>query len=225
MTTTREDGRQFYSDIATHAAGNILSLLLVFIIYQINTVLSDFRDPMVYALLSSTALRYLKDRLVNILLSVTTDTSHLLVFLPFQLFLIRPFEIISNAWGQVKRFVKGFQSQVEKARAARTQHTYVIALARTLTSRSSYSHMVGKYNAGKKNTKVSTRVLWVLVKVCIIQAMYDWVRGSWTTSSQVALLSLFLTVLAGGAMISCLQYFSVWHPTIGPSVSTNTTEH
>ncbi len=212
----RQDGRQFYSDIATYAAGNILSLLLIFIIYQINTVLSDFRDPMVYALLSSTALRYVKHKLVTTLLSVTTDSSSLLVLLPFQMLFIKPFSFISNVWRQMKRFVKGFQSQVEKARAARTQHAYVIALARTLMSRSSYSQMVHRYSTSKKNAKVSTRLLWFLIKVCLIQALYDWVRGSWTASSQVALLSLFLTVLAGGAMVSCIQYFSVWHPTLGP---------
>lgn len=214
MKTKRDEGKQFYSGIATYAAGNILSILLIFIIYQINTVLSDFRDPMVYALLSSTALRIPKDRLVKGVLSITSDRHRMLLFLPFDLFLIRPFEIISNAWHQMKRFVKGFKSQVARAKAKKKHNAYGIALVRTLTSKSSYTRIDDTYTPGKKKTKVSTRVLWLLVRVCIIQTVYDWVRGSWTTSSQVALLSLFVTVLAGGMMISCLQYFTVWHPMV-----------
>ena len=215
MTTKREEGRQFYSDIATYAAGNILSLLLIFIIYQVNTVLSDFRDPMLYALLISTALRIPKDRLVSSLLSVTSDRHRILLFVPFEVFLIKPFSIIANAWDQMKRFVKGFRSQVDKARAKKKNHAYVIALVQTMMSRSSCDNGA-RFGTGKKNAKVSTRLLWFLVKVCLIQSVYDWIRVSWTASSQLALLSLVVTVLAGGAMISCVQYFSVWYPTIGP---------
>lgn len=54
-----------YTQIALYAAGNALSLAVFLMLYHTSAVLSDFRDPMLYALLCSIALRGPKDWLVQ----------------------------------------------------------------------------------------------------------------------------------------------------------------
>jgi len=54
-----------YSQIALYAAGNALSLAAFLLLYNVSAVLADFRDPMLYALLCSIALRGPKDWLVR----------------------------------------------------------------------------------------------------------------------------------------------------------------
>lgn len=54
-----------YTQIALYAAGNALSLAVFLMVYHMSAVLADFRDPMLYALLSSIALRGPKDWLVH----------------------------------------------------------------------------------------------------------------------------------------------------------------
>lgn len=54
-----------YTQIALYAGGNALSLALAVLLFQLSAVLADFRDPMLYALLCSIALRGPKDWLVQ----------------------------------------------------------------------------------------------------------------------------------------------------------------
>jgi hypothetical protein len=51
--------------IIVYAGGNALSIAVCLLLYQITAVLSDFRDPMMYALLCSIALRSPKDWIVE----------------------------------------------------------------------------------------------------------------------------------------------------------------
>lgn len=54
-----------YTQIAVLAAGNALSLAVFLMLYHVSAVMSDFRDPMLYAFLCSVALRGPKDWMVE----------------------------------------------------------------------------------------------------------------------------------------------------------------
>lgn len=54
-----------YTQIAVLAAGNALSLAVFLMLYHVSAVMSDFRDPMLYAFLCSIALRGPKDWMVE----------------------------------------------------------------------------------------------------------------------------------------------------------------
>ena len=216
----RQDGEFFYTDVATYATGNILSLLLIFIIYQINTVLSDFRDPMVYALLSSTALRYPKKKLTDKIVSLASG-KQMLLLLPFRIVFVKPIEIISGVWSELKNLINGFGKDVEKAQRSEPSASlfkiYMIAGVRALT----YSRKKKKNN--KDDTaKVSSRLLWILIKLSLMLALFEWIRDTWSSSSQVALLSFLVIILAGAAMLSSIQYFSVWHSSVNEPFSPRT---
>ena len=216
----RQDGEFFYTDVATYATGNILSLLLIFIIYQINTVLSDFRDPMVYALLSSTALRYPKKKLTDKIVSLASGDG-MLLFLPFRMIFIKPYEIILGAWSELRIMINGFGKDVEKAQQSEPSASlfkiYMIAGVRAFT----YTRKK-KLNNKSDNGKVSSRLLWILIKLSFMLAIFEWIRDTWSPSSQVAFLSFLVILLAGAAMISSIQYFSVWHSSVNEPFSPRT---
>ena len=58
---------RLYLRLALHAGGNILTLLLVLVLWTVWSLLSTFRNPMIWALLCSTALQDIKEDLVVIL--------------------------------------------------------------------------------------------------------------------------------------------------------------
>lgn len=55
---------QGYMQLALYLAGNALTVIISLLIWNLNTVLADFRDSMLYALLCSIALRPVKEWLV-----------------------------------------------------------------------------------------------------------------------------------------------------------------
>ncbi|KAK2079797.1 hypothetical protein QBZ16_002192 [Prototheca wickerhamii] len=54
-----------YAQIALYACGNFLAALIGLLLWNLNTVLADYRDAAVYALLCSVALRGPKTWLVE----------------------------------------------------------------------------------------------------------------------------------------------------------------
>ena len=55
---------RLYLRLALYAGGNILTLLLVLVLWTVWSLLSTFRNPMIWALLCSTALQDIKEDLV-----------------------------------------------------------------------------------------------------------------------------------------------------------------
>ena len=66
MSSTGASGSEnrLYLRLALYAGGNILTLLLVLILWTVWSLLSTFRNPMIWALLCSTALQDIKEDLV-----------------------------------------------------------------------------------------------------------------------------------------------------------------
>ncbi len=55
------------AQLAVYACGNALAIVLGVVLYNVWIVLSDFRDPMLWALLCSVALRDAKNYSVKVL--------------------------------------------------------------------------------------------------------------------------------------------------------------
>lgn len=66
MSSTAASGSEnrLYLRLALHAGGNILTLLLVLVLWTVWSLLSTFRNPMIWALLCSTALQDIKEDFV-----------------------------------------------------------------------------------------------------------------------------------------------------------------
>ena len=66
LASTAASGSEnrLYLRLALYAGGNILTLLLVLVLWTVWTLLSTFRNPMLWALLCSTALQDVKEDLV-----------------------------------------------------------------------------------------------------------------------------------------------------------------
>ena len=63
-TTASGSENRLYLRLALYAGGNILTLLLVLVLWTVWSLLSTFRNPMIWALLCSTALQDIKEDLV-----------------------------------------------------------------------------------------------------------------------------------------------------------------
>lgn len=66
LASTAASGSEnrLYLRLALYAGGNILTLLLVLVLWTVWSLLSTFRNPMIWALLCSTALQDIKEDLV-----------------------------------------------------------------------------------------------------------------------------------------------------------------
>lgn len=202
-----------YSNIAMFVAGNILSLLLILVLYQINTVMAEFRDPMVYALLSSIALRLPKDSVVKGLESLATSESRIM-FLPFCLLFIKPFEIVIHVWKGGRRVLRDVTSPAD----GKTKSGWLIALARILSKEKRSSKRRRREGSGK----LSTKLLWFLVYVVLVQVGYEWIRDTWSRMSQMILVSLLSLALVGAIFISCIEHlftFDVPYGALSPRKS------
>lgn len=65
MAASSSENR-LYLRLALYAGGNILTLVLVLVLWTVWSLLSTFRNPMIWALLCSTALQDIKEDLVLI---------------------------------------------------------------------------------------------------------------------------------------------------------------
>lgn len=63
-TAASSSENRLYLRLALYAGGNILTLLLVLVLWTVWSLLSTFRNPMIWALLCSTALQDIKEDLV-----------------------------------------------------------------------------------------------------------------------------------------------------------------
>eukprot|EP00890_Picochlorum_soloecismus_P003416 jgi/Picsp_1/4075/NSC_01585-R1_protein len=212
-----QQGRQMYSQIALYAAGNALSLFLFIILYQMNTVLSDFRDPMVYALLCSIALRAPKQKLMRIVDGLVQSDKRIVLY-PFAL-LYAPVRVTQCVWGMLDEFLS--KVQLEARKVAREDNNkglsrrgglklYSDAIFRVLMSRKG-----GKKK--KRMTKIkqkkasSDTILFGLACVCACWLVYEWIRDSWSKASQLALVSTLVSGFCISFIVSLVQMVSPWH--------------
>lgn len=63
-TAASSSENRLYLRLALYAGGNILTLVLVLVLWTVWSLLSTFRNPMIWALLCSTALQDIKEDLV-----------------------------------------------------------------------------------------------------------------------------------------------------------------
>jgi hypothetical protein len=196
-----------YSNIAMYVAGNILSLLLILVLYQINTVMAEFRDPMVYALLTSIALRLPKDSVVKGLESLATSETRIM-FLPFRLLFVKPFEMIIQVWKGGRRVLRDLTGPADGKRRS----GWLIALARISSKDKKSSKKMRREGSGK----LSNKLLWLLFYVCVAQVGYEWIRDTWSKMSQVILVGLLSLGLVGTIVISCIEYFFTFDVPYGP---------
>ena len=209
------------SSLSAQAAGTLLAFLFVLVLYQINTVLSDFRDPIFYSLLCSTALRYIKDRIVCRVLSLASDSDRTLLFYPFSFLFVKPVELVLGVWNEGTRFVRRFEASVESRQRRGTARgaSWVYALVDTVRSvqgaDNGPSGAKALHSVGGEPTwrpargKTSTIMLRFLIKLVLVQLAVRWIKSSLSAASQVALLAISVTIGVGAATLSLLPYTSL----------------
>jgi len=212
-----QQGRQMYSQIALYAAGNALSLFLFIILYQMNKVLSDFRDPMVYALLCSIALRAPKQKLMRIVDGLVQSDRRIVLY-PFAL-LYAPVRVTQWAWGMLDEFL--CKVQVEARKVARehsskgisrrgTLKLYSDAIFRVIVSQKRGKKKKNR-NKVKQKKAYSDTILFSLACVCVCWLFYEWIRDSWSKASQLALVSTLVFGFCISLLVSLVQMVSPWH--------------
>lgn len=202
------------TQLSTQAAGTLLALLFVYVLYQISTVLSDFRDPIFYAVLCATSLRVPKTRIVARIVSASNNPDIILLFQPFVLVVFKPAELLLGVWSELKRLLATFRASLVARRRAGERRglgsavPVAYALADTIRSvrkrgKSSADehgdrHVdIGDGRVGVVERKTSSTLLRVLAKLVVIQLLVRWVKSTLSSVSQVALLSIAATIGVG----------------------------
>lgn len=108
-----EEPPSLYTHIALYAAGNALSLAVFLILYQASAVLYDFRDPMVYALLCSVALRGPKDWLVEVIQARLRHEQSLVTSL---IWAATPLGLFSWVYGEAVEAAAAFRTKFQEIR-------------------------------------------------------------------------------------------------------------
>ena len=202
------------TQLSTQAAGTLLALLFVYVLYQISTVLSDFRDPIFYAVLCATSLRVPKTRIVARIVSASNNPDIILLFQPFVLVVFKPAELLLGVWSELKRLLATFRASLVARRRAGERRglgsavPVAYALADTIRSvrkrgKSSADehgdrHVdIGDGRVGVVERKTSSTLLRVLAKLVVIQLLVRWVKSTLSSVSQVALFSIVATIGVG----------------------------
>lgn len=223
------------SSLSTQAAGTLLAFLFVLVLAQINTILKDFRDAIFYSLMCSTALRYVKDRIVNRLLGLASDPDRTLLFYPLSVVFVKPVEFMLGVWDEVSQLVRRFQASAEGRRQRGSARWAAWAYALVNTVRSVRASAGGETSSGSKPVrsvrsvrsvgsmdsaagepglnngrgKTSTIMLRFLIRLVMLQLVVTWIKSTLSSASQVALLAISVTIGLGVATVSLLPYTSL----------------
>ena len=214
------------SSLSTQAAGTLLAFLFVLVLAQINTILKDFRDAIFYSLMCSTALRYVKDRIVDRLLGLASDPDRTLLFYPLSLVFVKPVEFVLGLWNEASRLVRKFEANIEGRRQRGSAGRAAWAYALVDTVRSVRGNAGDKPADGAKAVglagsmaeepgpdsgrgKTSTSMLRFLIRLVALQLVVRWIKSTLSSASQVALLAISVTIGLGVATLSLLPYTSL----------------
>ncbi len=212
---SREDGRSDPprgSLLSTQAAGTLLAFLFVLVLAQINTILKDFRDAIFYSLMCSTALRYIKDRIVCRLVGLATDPDRTLLFYPLSLVFVKPVEFALGLRNETIQLVRKFEASVEgrRQRGSAQRAAWAHALADTVRHvRGNAGDGSGRNSKTSGSDTTSTVMLRFLIRLVALQLLVTWIKSTLSSASQVALLAISVTIGLGVATLSLLPYTSL----------------
>ena len=209
---TEQSTPNMYRQVAIYASGNVLSVVFIIIMYQMNKVMADIREPFLFALVLSISLRQVKDDFIGYIDNAVWNKDATLMMLPVTV-ITMPARMVQSAWYQGLLLLEKWETCAQEIGAGESEREccrFVLLKAIHMYAYGFIKMIQGRFDDKKRRKehskkKISDVLIRWLTCIGLMHSVVSWIRNSWSFASQVRLLLSAILLMVASALVLTVQ--------------------